>query len=334
MSYAAGQTILDDEYNIFATGNASGTGDASVANVNTIYSTGTGDKGYGQTATTTAVSAAGTVTAAQWEALVNTVEVIGAHTGTSVTATATITAGNTISAISTLSANLSSCFTNRGNAAAVGASVTTGGVATRSSVWYTSVTNIHTITFQSANAARYFFNAGGRLTLTFARSGGTTNNKNTEWADLCSQMGTLVLNGGTASIAGTNYTGITQIGGGAGGAGGSMASLNFNTLTTSDQRILLKYADTAPYTANYIDVNAKTATSGTQVVFTCLFTDAAADTGAPPFPAPGDPNPENYDKVDGTLTSTAIASEPSTTYLTNTWSLPTAITIASSSSGS
>ena len=49
MAYTAGDTILDDEYNTFATGNAAGTGDNGTANLNTLWGTGTGDYGYGET---------------------------------------------------------------------------------------------------------------------------------------------------------------------------------------------------------------------------------------------------------------------------------------------
>ena len=49
MAYAQGDSILDDHYNIFATGNAAGSGDHSVANINTIWGSGDGvNKGYGQ----------------------------------------------------------------------------------------------------------------------------------------------------------------------------------------------------------------------------------------------------------------------------------------------
>ena len=34
MTYSTGSLIIDDDYNIFATGNAAGTGDTSVANIN------------------------------------------------------------------------------------------------------------------------------------------------------------------------------------------------------------------------------------------------------------------------------------------------------------
>ncbi len=62
MGYAQGDTILDDEYNTFATGNAAGSGDNSVANLNTLWGVGTGDKGYGESSTISAVSAGATMT--------------------------------------------------------------------------------------------------------------------------------------------------------------------------------------------------------------------------------------------------------------------------------
>ncbi len=45
MTYSAGNTIIDDDYNIFATGNAAGTGDDSVANINSVW--GAGSTEYG-----------------------------------------------------------------------------------------------------------------------------------------------------------------------------------------------------------------------------------------------------------------------------------------------
>jgi hypothetical protein len=48
MTYTAGQLILDDEYNIFVAGNATfGSLNHGVANLNTVWGEGFGDKGYG-----------------------------------------------------------------------------------------------------------------------------------------------------------------------------------------------------------------------------------------------------------------------------------------------
>ena len=119
MAYTAGDTILDDEYNTFATGNADGSGSNGTQNLNTLWGTGTGDYGYGETGSViAAVSAGATITATQWETLVGRMETIAAHQNTSVTAVATITAGDTIDAITTLSNDINTLWTNRMNAAA------------------------------------------------------------------------------------------------------------------------------------------------------------------------------------------------------------------------
>ena len=78
MAYSSGGLIQATDYNGFASTTAG-------ANVNDIWSTGSGDKGWGQSALST-VSAAGTVTATNWASLVNTISSMGSQTGTSITA--------------------------------------------------------------------------------------------------------------------------------------------------------------------------------------------------------------------------------------------------------
>jgi hypothetical protein len=58
MAYTTGDTILDDHYNDFAT------------SVNAVWSTGSGDSGYGQTAVSS-VSVGTTITATQWTTLLS-----------------------------------------------------------------------------------------------------------------------------------------------------------------------------------------------------------------------------------------------------------------------
>ena len=55
MTYSSGSTILEGDYNTFAT------------DVNTIWGTGSGGDGYGQTNTVAAVSQGATITATQWQ---------------------------------------------------------------------------------------------------------------------------------------------------------------------------------------------------------------------------------------------------------------------------
>ena len=327
MAYTAGDTILDDEYNTFVTGNAAGTGDNGVNNVNTLWGAGTLDKGYGETGSTLAsVSAGSTITATQWDNFLARIETIAAHQGSTVTNYSTLSAGDTIEALSTVATDLATITTNRLDAAASGSTVTTNGAINRTGTWSSSIDAIHRITFGSANAFRYFFNAGGLITFTFTLSGGTSDAKYDEWVDLCTKMGTVYFSGSASHTVNSQaLTGTTQVGGSAGGAGSSVSSIDAFALTTSNQQIMIKYADSAPYTANYIKIDAKTdaaAGSATYIDFTITANDAAADTGNPSYPAPGT-NPAALDVINGTFTSTMNFIYPSSTYLTSaSWGTP------------
>jgi hypothetical protein len=327
MAYTAGDTILDDEYNTFVTGNAAGTGDNGVNNVNTLWGVGTLDKGYGETGSTlSSVSAGSTITATQWDNFLSRIETIAAHQGSTVTAYSTLSAGDTIAALATVATDLATITTNRVDAAASGATVTTDGAINRTGTWTTSIDAIHRITFASANAFRYFFNAGGLVKFTFSLSGGTADGKYNEWVDLVTQMGTIYFSGSAShTVNSIALTGTTQVGGGAGGVGSSVSSIDAFALTTSNQQIMIKYADTAPYTANYIQIQAKTdaaAGSATYIDFTITANDAAADTGNPAHPASGT-DPAALDVIDGTFTSSMSFIYPSSTYLTSSaWGTP------------
>jgi len=328
MAYTAGDTILDDEYNTFVTGNAAGTGDNGVNNVNTLWGAGTLDKGYGETGSTlSSVSAGSTITATQWNNFLSRIETIAAHQGSTVTNYSTLSAGNTIEALATVATDLATITTNRLDAAGSGSTVTTSGAINRTGTWSGSIDAIHRITFASANAFRYFFNAGGLITFTFSLTGGTADGKYNEWVDLVSKMGTITFSGSSShTVNGTAYTGTTQTGGGAGGAGSAKGTIDAFALTTTNQQLIIKYADTAPYTANYIQIQGKTnaaAGSATYIDFTITANDAAADTGNPAHPAPGT-NPAALDVINGTFTSTMNYILPSATYLTSSaWGSPT-----------
>ena len=311
MGYAQGDTILDDEYNTFATGNAAGSGDNSVANLNTLWGVGTGDKGYGESSTISAVSAGATITASQWNTLLGRIETIGAHQATTVTNYSTLSSSDTITFLSTVSTDITNCTNKRLNATAVASDITTNGAVAGSGSWTTNSVSTMTVTFASANALRYYFNAGGQILITCSRSGGTSHTKNTEWADHCSDFGTLILSGSTShTVNSVALIGVTGVGNTAGGGGTTYGTIDAHDLTTSDQQLVKFYQDTSPYTGNYIQVQAKTATSATQIVLTTTFQDDAADNVD--------------DTVDGTLTCTHTLRPPDDTYLTSaSWGTPT-----------
>ena len=123
MTYSTGSTIVDDDYNIFATGNAAGTGDASVANINTILGVGDDERGYGQTGGLTAVTAGSLVLATEWASLLTKNTLLANHQGTTITGISNPTAGNTISAYAALSANVTATFNGKLDAAGSGSDI-------------------------------------------------------------------------------------------------------------------------------------------------------------------------------------------------------------------
>jgi len=319
MSYTAGGLIEATDYNGFVSTNAS-------ANVNDIWSTGSANKGYGQTALTT-VSVGGVVTATQWANLVNTLSSMGSHQGTTITSRVAPVVGNTIEILAALNTDLTNLTTSRGNAVASGTQFTawtgtsskTTATGSGSDPW--SITFTHTVTWASADAARYFFNAGGRIKWeTSKTSTGTVADP--EWNDLANDLvGDIYITGGAQTIAAVSYTGTTKTGG-TGSPATLLTTTGWYNLTTSDTLIYKQFADTAPYTGQFIQIQAKTAGSGTQLILTTTWTDPG-----------GSPIGSTDQITGGTATSgisfgTAPATvvtyfPPSTTYLTASWGAPT-----------
>jgi hypothetical protein len=319
MSYTAGGLIEATDYNGFVSTNAS-------ANVNDIWSTGSANKGYGQTALTT-VSVGGVVTATQWANLVNTLSSMGSHQGTTITSRVAPVVGNTIEILAALNTDLTNLTTSRGNAVASGTQFTawtgtsskTTATGSGSDPW--SITFTHTVTWASADAARYFFNAGGRIKWeTSKTSTGTVADP--EWNDLANTLvGDIYITGGAQTIAAVSYTGTTKTGG-TGSPATLLTTTGWYNLTTSDTLIYKQFADTAPYTGQFIQIQAKTAGSGTQLILTTTWTDPG-----------GSPIGSTDQITGGTATSgisfgTAPATvvtyfPPSTTYLTASWGAPT-----------
>ena len=314
MTYSSGGLIQATDYNGFADTTAG-------ANVNGIWATGATDKGWGETALGT-VSAAGVVTATNWASLVNTISSMGSQTGTSITARSAPVTGNLIQILAALNTDLTNITTNRANAVALGTQFTayTGTnsktAATSGATW--SITFVNTVTFASANAARFFFNGGGLIKIDVSKTA-TGALGDPEWNDLANTLcGDIFISGIAAAhtIAGVSRTGVTKTGG-TGTPTTLATTLGFYNLTTSDQVIYKQFADTAPYTSNFIQHSAKTAGSGTQVVITTLWSASDGDaisggtasTGATPGTAP---------------TTICTYFPPSTTYLTTaSWGTPT-----------
>ena len=322
MTYTSGSTILAADYNGFVN-------DTVGANVNATWNT-----GYGQTAIST-VAAAGTVTATQWASLVNTITSMAAHQPTTITARTAPVAGNTISILSAVNTDITNCFTNRYNATAVGTQFT-GWTGTNSKTTQTgtsggvawTITFTNTVTWASSAAAQYFFNAGGLIKIDVAKSStGLTGDP--EWNDLATTFcGDIYVSGlATAhTIAGVSYTGTTKTGG-TGVPNTLSTGTGWDALVAGAAATIVykQFADTAPYTANYIQHTlAKGAASTTLVITT---TWVAADTNVPPV-AGTDPITGGTAAVGatpGTAPCTIVTYFPpeSTNLTTIAWGTPT-----------
>lgn len=300
MAYQSGDIILDDHYNDF------------VASVNAVWGTGTGDRGYGQSTTVSTVSAGNSVTATQWTTLLSRISSLATHQNSTITSITNPTTGDTIEAYTALSTNISTVDTNRLNRAGTGTDTSDTNATTNT--WFTETTHTQTLAFAGGDEARYFFNAGGEVRISFNHAGSTTSDKNSEWNQLATQSGTIVLGASTTAKNGGSGT-VTTL----------ATTTGYYDLTTTDTVLFKQFADSSPYTTNYIEVRAKVSTAhsdgngnnGEVITFTISYRDDAADDTS------WDKSIYNVlDQVDGTTTTTTVARQPSTSTLSATWGTP------------
>jgi hypothetical protein len=314
MSYAAGQTIRDDEYNDFAVGATSGTPNHTTRNLDSIFGTGSGNKGMGRTPTIGSVSAGSTITATQWENLVARIELLGSHQSTTVTNYSTITAGSTISALGSINTDITNLYAKRGNAATAGTTATTSSNHTGS--WNGCLTFTATHDFTSDATARYFFNSGGRIAIDFTNQGGGSGNKDTAWANLIAAAGPVYLTAAgpsgpatTVVIAGTTYQGTDHKGT---GSPTTETNKGFFDLTSSYQELFKQLDTTYDYTTNYISINIKYVSSTGTITFLVRLQDTQYGSEHNPTLA----NPTNRDELVNLNIQCDLKSHPSNSTVT------------------
>lgn len=302
MAYTAGDTILDTHYNGFVT------------SVNAIWGTGTGVRGLGQSTVLSSVSAGNSITASQWATLLTRLKSISSHQGNNgnitIDSVTNPSATDTIEIIANLGTDIATLDTSAAvgtNAAGFGSAITD--TAATSGTFVNTITQTDTLTFASADAMRYYFNAGGKVEISWGVAGGTADGKYNEWVDLASKCGTWQIFNTTSGKTGGSGTLATN-----------NTNAGFHDLTTTPTVYFKQVADTSPYTANFIQVAASlNAAVGTATIMTITSTwsDAADDSVSY--------NKAIYnvlDQVDGTKTTTFTASPPATTHITATWGTP------------
>jgi hypothetical protein len=328
MTYSSGGLIQATDYNGFVSTSVG-------ANINATWGqAGTTTSGYGQGNIAT-VSAEATVTATQWATLVNTLSTMATHQGTAITSRSAPVAGSLISILANVNTDITNCYTNRNNAILngtqygifSGTTSKTSATGSGASAW--TITFTHTITFANNAAFNNFFNSGGRIKWETSKTADSTA-ADTEWNDLANTLvGDIFITGAAAAktIAAVSYTGTTKVGG-----TGTPTTLTTATgayaLTTAATTIYKQFADTAPYTGQYIQINASVNSNATPTVLTLSTT----------WVDPGGSAAGSSDDISGGTAVTSPATSigaatapttlvtyfpPSTTYLSNTWGTPT-----------
>ena len=284
MAYQQGDTITAADYNTFAN------------NVNAVIGTGSGAKGYGLSEITT-LSAGATITAAQWNSLLSGLQKAANHQGTTLTnASNTVTTGGNILPLSNLAADVTLIDTNADTADASNLSTGQAGISSsRTDSWSGTITHTFTVNFGSQNAARHFFNSGGKIHMAFTRTGGSSTDQNTAWTDLFSGLGTVSMDADDTNKSGGSY--------------GTNTNIGYRDLTTSNQTIMSAPIGSGDYSANDVLIQAKTDGSGLLTFQIDLNDDHPAGTGT--FTGGGLGTAPNEgtgwtgaDSVDGTVTST------------------------------
>lgn len=238
MAYTQGDPISAADYNNFVGEPGAGANKATVAfaseaasanKVAAMYGVGFGKYGYGQTDVTLPnVSAGDTITSAHWDGLrdalanisqhqlgsidndippasvLNVGDVIQAHDGTAGTN------DNFAQAITDLGgANTAGGATARFRVAATATDA--GGTDTRSSTWTGTIDTDAVCTFSSADEARYFFNAGGKIKITVAHPNGA-NAQDTALRGVITDVGSVEFGAETVTTDGTGSPSVASNG--------------------------------------------------------------------------------------------------------------------------
>jgi hypothetical protein len=273
------------------------------------------------------------VTATSWAALVGNLATAGSQTGSTLTSRTQPVTGNVIAILANVATDINTITLNRGNAAASGteygvfSGTTSKTTATGSGQAAWTITFTHTVTFASADALRYFFNAGGIVRLKYGKSS-TGTDADPDWNTFSGLCGSINLtgrvNGATQLIAGTSYTGTTRMG----GTGGTQTTLTTTTgwynLTGSPTTIFQLNDTVAPYSTNFIRTQA-TATSSTVLTLVTVWSDdGTAVAGSTANITGGTATASPSTTITGTAPTTLVTYiPPSTTYLSASWGTPT-----------
>lgn len=238
-----------------------------------ILGKGFGTRGYGESTPDLAPVVAGAaIKGSPWVTLRDAIAKIASYQGTTISGLPTaaqLATGQGITGDFDWDAALSTLDANRFNSLAANMAATASAlVVSRTAAWGTSTTGIVsevTVTFASEDAARYFFNTNGALTLILAHAN-TSNTQNADWNTSLASIGTLSFGANETTTSGSK---------------GTAKAIGYYQLTTGYQTIFDgTNIGSGMYAANDVLVEALTISpaksnggNGTQVRFRVTLTD-------------------------------------------------------------
>lgn len=311
MAYSSGGIISATDFNGLASTTSGG-------NVAWVWGTGWQRTGYGQDTTFLAtVSVTNVITATQWAQFVYTTNRALGHQGQTQLgggvggANINITAGQIITYFANVAAAATQVNTTKNSYYAVG-TTTTGSNFTSSISFPDSASNYgfaatRTVTFASADQARYFFNAGGRLQLVLTATNNNATSRSGDIVDLFQSWlgGSIIYDANSAARTGSGGT-----------LNSSNAAAGYYTLTTTPTLLANVSSNSATYTyqtdwarilVNSNGQQGSAGDQGTTITFTFGCGVAAQS------------NSNFNDAINVTLTSRVDIVVPETTFLANTW---------------
>jgi len=305
-----------DNYNLFATGTVAGLQEVG-ANINNVWGIGSGDAGYGQLNIIEAQPEKVEPSLEEWNTLFNIITSIGNHQNTSLL---TMDSSDLELAMDPTQTNITNIHTNRLNSRATNVGYSRNIDSTGD--WQQSATQEIRATFSDPDKTRYFFNAGGYITLTTDVVGYTDDEKARSWDALTQMCGTIKMGAHTTSVSGDSVTAtVTETH--TSSVSSVTSSKGYYDLTSTNLLIFEKTLTTvgSPYissSANNIKIYAKTNQvvgnnndNGTIITFTVVLSDAADDASA-----------AGEYTMDGRVRTVVTHYEPSSTYLTKSWTTP------------
>ena len=258
--------------------------------INSVMGSGSGTTGWGQTVLSSQVAVNSKISVTQWNNLQTDLQNANAHITGSIGSLTTASTSVVIAEADRSAYQAMATYANsnqNGIPPANQASTQAVATGTKTVAWNGTLTHTVTITFASADNARYFFNSGSLILFSASLAGFSVSDgsyaKNLSWQTMLSNMGVIKLGLNNTTTTGS----LTNI---ASSTGYMQLKANPGVNTLLGNRII----SGAPYTPNQYDLYCSCNAGGTVLTFQAQFADLSTT---------GNPTYGTDENVSGTLTS-------------------------------